>query len=130
MIQQDFNSLLQFIRESDPKYFNQMTLGKLIQELEKLPKDKLIEKIGKPHSYRGYYSDLAFERQEGTIAIGELLNELKNNCLNAEFQGYKGGEYKMTSDTVVWIATYGCCGEKIIDLQDNEIIAFVCEKDE
>ena len=80
MIQQDFNSLLQFIRESDPKYFNQMTLGKLIQELEKLPKDKLIEKIGKPHSYRGYYSDLAFERQEGTIAIGELLNELKNNC--------------------------------------------------
>jgi hypothetical protein len=37
-------------------------LGELIEALEKLPEDRVLP-VGfdKPHSYRGYYNELAFE---------------------------------------------------------------------
>ena len=37
----------------------QMTLGQLIEILESMPADTEIRGLNCPHSYRGYYSDLA-----------------------------------------------------------------------
>ena len=96
----------------------QMTLGELIIKLESIDKKIEIEGIGEPHSYRGYYEDLAFEKTNSKITVGELLNIAKE-CLNQTFTGYKGGDFTMTKTTPIWISNYGCCGVKIIDI-DND----------
>jgi len=96
----------------------QMTLGQLIAELEKLPPDKKIQGIGSPHSYRGYYDDLAFEPKGKKTTAAKLLAECKG-AMGKVFVGYKGGDFVMGELTPVWIAEYGSTGEKIIALNKN-----------
>jgi len=107
---------------------SQMTLGRFIKELESLPKDKEIENICDPHSYRGYYSDLSFERKEGTQTVEELLNICKQ-CLGETFTGYKGGEFYMDEHTPLWIAEYGNCGDKIMNIIDGTILIIETKED-
>lgn len=97
---------------------SQMTLGKLIKQLETMPADSIVESIGSPHSYRGYYSDLAFERVSGVVTIKDLLASCKS-AMGQVFEGYKGGDYVMGALTPVWIASYGSCGVKIMALNES-----------
>ncbi len=85
----------------------QMTLGCLIAELEKLPPERTIVGFGNPHSYRGYYSDLAFEPTEDEITVIHLLTICREDCMGQKFVGYKGGDFYMTAETPVWISDYG-----------------------
>lgn len=89
-------------------------LGNLIDDLEKYPKYANVQiapfclyPTGLT-SYRGYYSDLAITySQEGKVLnCGELLNVCKK-AVGKKFYGYKGGEFKMSRKTVVWLAPYG-----------------------
>lgn len=92
----------------------QMTLGKLIAALEAMPSDAEVTNLNGPHSYRGYYSDLAFQRGEGTRPAAELLAECKA-AMGQVFEGYKGGDYVMGALTPLWISTYGhSSGTKIM----------------
>jgi hypothetical protein len=50
--------------------------------------------------------------------VAEAL-AIVNPCLGEVFTGYKGGEFGMTKATPVWIAHYGCCGKKIMEIDDN-----------
>lgn len=93
----------------------QMTLGKLISELEAMPEGAEVANLTSAHSYRGYYSDLAFEQVEGTRPATDLLAECKA-AMGQVFCGYKGGDYVMGVLTPVWLASYGCCGAKLIAL--------------
>lgn len=109
---------------------SQMTLGKFISELEKLPQDKEIENLRSPHSYRGYYSDLALTLGSGTRTVGSLLEELRNMCLGKVFGGYKGGDFYMDENTPLWIAKYGETGVKIMSIQHGEPVQLItCEDD-
>lgn len=94
---------------------SQMTLGKLIKRLEELPPETPVG-IGNPHSYRGYYSDLAFDPAISTAA--EALARCRA-AMGEVFQGYKGGDFQMGSLTPVWIAHYGDCGKKIVAVADD-----------
>ena len=96
----------------------QMTLGKMIAALEKMPSDSVVINLSRPHSYRGYYCDLAFENDSGTCQAGELLAVCKS-AIGKTFEGYKGGNYTMKESTPVWIAEYGCCGVKLIALHEG-----------
>lgn len=69
----------------------------------------------KPHSYRGYYSDLALEPQDQPVKSKTLLSELKD-VLNKELTGYKGGEFLMDPKTPVWRSHYGTTGEAVIKI--------------
>lgn len=92
----------------------QMTLGKLIAALEAMPSDAEVTNLNSPHSYRGYYSDLAFERGEGTRPAAELLAECKA-AMGQVFEGYKGGDYVMGALTPLWVSEYGhSSGEKLM----------------
>jgi len=102
----------------------QMTLGELINRLERVPPKTLV-KLGEPHSYRGYYCDLAFECVESTA--GEAL-AMCRECLGEVFIGYKGGDYQMGKMTPVWLAYYGSCGKKIMTIEDDG--SLVTEEDE
>lgn len=66
-------------------------------------------------SYRGFYADLAFDRARGVSSVGELLAECRK-ALGKKYNGYKGGEFEMGSDTPLWVAYYGCTGDAIVDV--------------
>ena len=114
----DFQALIdgmsaQMMRE---RAESQMTLGALIERLESLPESTLIG-LAEPHSYRGYYSDLAFE-QAGTRPVADLLAECRE-AMGKKFEGYKGGDFYMHAGTPVWVAFYGCCGDKLMLVNDD-----------
>lgn len=81
----------------------QMTLGKLITALEAMPEGAEVANLISAHSYRGYYTDLAFEQGEGTRRAVGLLTECKA-AMGQVFEGYKGGEFVMGALTPVWAA--------------------------
>lgn len=88
-------------------------LGDLIARLEREDPNRILP-IGfaEPHSYRGYYSELAFEPRRD-ISIGDML-EAARSALGATFEGYKGGNFTMNEYSDCYIATYG-------DTSDNQI---------
>lgn len=110
------NAQAQFVRAA-----TQMTLGKMIGRLAELPAGLMMDGLCYPHSYRGYYCDLAFERCGFQRTVADNLTMLKD-CVGKEFEGYKGGDFRMNEDTPVWFASYGTCGVRIMLVNDNGII--------
>ena len=89
-----------------------MNLRALIDYLIKVDlKTKVVMGFENPHSYRGYYEDLAFEPVRNTT-VRKMLKAAKS-ALGTTYGGYKGGEYKMKEYTDVWLAWEGSCGEGI-----------------
>ncbi|SEG44673.1 hypothetical protein SAMN04489712_105264 [Thermomonospora echinospora] len=89
-----------------------MTLGELIAALEAADPTKVAPNgFANPHSYRGYYEDLAFEPARN-ITIGAMLAAARS-AVGTTYQGWKGGDYTMTADTDVWLADEGYCGETL-----------------
>ena len=93
---------------------SQMTLGALIATLEQMPPDAMVDGLRRPHSYRGYYEDLAFERAEWVTARTALA--MCRLAIGRVFEGYKGGDYMMDLLTPLWIADYGRTGTRIMGL--------------
>lgn len=90
-----------------------VTLGDLIRYLESLPPDQPVEHgFSHPHSYRGYYEDLAFSPVEQTT-VGAMLQAAKS-ALGRTFHGYKGGEYTMGEHTDCWLSEHGSTGVPIV----------------
>ena len=124
------------------KTFGQMTLGQLISELEKLlPKQEEIKReygheayvvfdfeylfpIG-IDSWRGSYDELALEfacdnSKKNEMELTSFLEMLKET-VGAVLTGYKGGEYKMTEDTPVWVSNYGhSANTAVVGVIDND----------
>lgn len=95
-----------------------LTLGGAIKALEGMPPELPVEfdRGGSPesaHSYRGYYSDLAFDVTAGPVTVSDFLDQLRQ-ALGRTFEGYKGGDFAMKDDTPLWCASYGCCGAAIM----------------
>jgi hypothetical protein len=97
----------------------QMTLGKLITALEEMPEGAEVANLNSADSYRGYYSDLAFEYcPSGIRSASDLLAECRA-AMGKTLGGYKGGDFVMGKTTPLWVASYGCCGEKLIALRPD-----------
>jgi len=99
-----------------------VNLGELIDLLKVRPKDHYIRfDFGnlvptKCDSYRGYYDDLAIGFDETNYpnpTVDVVLKDLKA-AVNKEFTGYKGGEYRMTRKSRVWVANYGHTSDTVI----------------
>lgn len=79
-----------------------MMLKDLIETLKKYPDDQKVPLgFDNAHSYRGIYSDLAFEPVNDTT-VGAMLREAEG-ALGETFMGYKGGDFKMGEYTDVWL---------------------------
>lgn len=90
-----------------------ITLGELIAKLEKHDRKNPVKfedgtVPGHFMSYRGYYDHLAIDHG-GEMTVGELLDRA-NEANGTVYEGYKGGEYKMSRMTPVWVAEYGESG--------------------
>lgn len=78
---------------------------------------------GEEMSYRGYYSDLAFQDDEPPTAQRFL-----DRCIGAlggAYDGYKGGAFIMGEDTPLWRSEYGVAsGIAIIgaEVRDSNIV--------
>ena len=91
-----------------------LSLGELIDRLEQESDKDRVVPVGfcNPHSYRGYYEDLAFEIRKN-VSIQEMLDSAKS-AVGKTFTGWKGGNYKMNEWTPVWIVKeQGYCGESL-----------------
>lgn len=101
-----------------------MTLGDLIQALEAADPNRLCP-LGfrNPHSYRGYYDELAFEPRRDVL-VSDMLSDARS-AVGATYCGWKGGEYKMDLFTPVWLAVGGECGEAIGPI----LLAFILGED-
>lgn len=99
----------------------QMTLGDLIKTLSGLDSLALIDEITNPHSYRGYYCDLAFERGTGRMRAADAL-KMCNSCMGKVFEGYKGGDFVMGELTPVWITYEGNIGVRIMGIKSDGTI--------
>jgi len=101
-----------------------MTLGKYINILETIPKEKIIPiGLGNPHSWRGSYDELSFELVPN-ITVGEMLKQAKG-AKNTTMIGWKGGEFLMTENTSINIDEEGnwSDGETIFTLLFNLMFA-------
>jgi len=88
------------------------TLGQLIQILESTPQDLRVPRgFSNPHSYRGYYDELAFEPAVN-VTVAEMLADAKS-VHGQTFEGWKGGEYTYSDHTPVWLAMQGRTGESL-----------------
>lgn len=90
-----------------------MNLGQLIDALEDAPQDYVAPLgFGTPHSYRGYYEDVAFSPAQN-VPVCEMLAWAKY-ALNRKFDGYKGGVFTMHPYVDCYIADYDTSsGDKI-----------------
>lgn len=79
-----------------------MNLGKLISRLQSEDPNREVP-IGfcNPHSHRGDYSELAFTVDLGS-SIGSLLSAAVY-AIDRDFEGYKGGTYRMTLETECYL---------------------------
>lgn len=89
-----------------------MQLQELIDALETYdPSIVVREGFAEPHSYRGYYEQLAFEPAY-SVTIGSMLDAARS-AVGTTYHGYKGGSYTMEEWTSVHLANYGECGDEL-----------------
>jgi hypothetical protein len=90
-----------------------LDLASLIATLEKEDPAKVVPiGFGDPHSYRGFYEDVAFEVRTN-VTVGEML-AAANSAVGETFQGWKGGDNTMRLSTPVWLVSEeGRCGESL-----------------
>lgn len=87
-----------------------LSLGDLITVLESHHPAKVVPLgFARPHSYRGFYDELAFEPANYVTVAGML--QAARSALGATYQGWKGGDYTMNEYTPVWLAERGSTGE-------------------
>ncbi|WP_234102481.1 hypothetical protein, partial [Streptomyces venezuelae] len=86
-----------------------MTLDELITTLDAAdPTLVLPHGFTNPHSYRGYYEELAFEPATN-VSVADMLADARS-ALGTTFTGWKGGEFTMRGYTDCWLAQEGSAG--------------------
>ena len=108
-IQKMLNVMSDSMRQTQKGYH--MSLGDFIATLGAAPEAKPVfleggGSVNRPHSYRGYYSDLALQPTEDAVTAGALLAECQA-VLGKDLAGYKGGDFMMDEETPMWVSHYG-----------------------
>ncbi len=91
-------------------FHEQWTLGMLIDALAKRPDDQSIRfdfagyYPGELCSHRGFYECLAIIPTRALILASETRRRL-GAAVGQDFAGYKGGVYRMTRDTPLWVVS-------------------------
>ena len=84
-------------------------------------------------SYRGYYEDLYIDvtDEENTITVKDLLLLLDQALSKGEMYGYKGGDYTIDKNTLLWFSKYSeCFGVFPTDVIEFENKAIIITKHE
>jgi hypothetical protein len=108
---------LQIKKQQEGRARTQITLGELMDVLMKY-KDKGSYYVAatNPHSYRGFYSDIALE-PDIMCPLDALVDRLTEVLDGETFGGYKGGDFTYNENTPVFIAVKGELGYPLIGLR-------------
>ncbi|KQX43526.1 hypothetical protein ASD97_25985 [Streptomyces sp. Root63] len=83
-----------------------MVLEDLIEMLESTDSNTVVKNgFNHPHSYRGFYRDLAFEPARN-VRVEDMLADARS-ALGETFEGWKGGDYTMGRYTECWLSIEG-----------------------
>ena len=86
-----------------------MELGDLIKMLEAADPDMVVPNgFNHPHSYRGYYHELAFEPAQN-VTVREMLEAAKG-AVGTTYEGWKGGDFTMQEYSDCWLSEEGRAG--------------------
>lgn len=89
-----------------------MQLGELITVLENTDPDLILpDGFAHPHSWRGHYTQLAFEPARN-VTVAAMLRDAQS-ADGATYQGWKGGDYIMTRHSDVYLAVRGDVGQEL-----------------
>ncbi len=93
-----------------------ITLGELIDVLSQAGANNTVQfdfsckAPGPVASYRGYYDHLALDPDGPSPVRVETMLQNLNDAVGSVFEGYKGGDFRMSRDTPIWVAAYGESG--------------------
>lgn len=87
-----------------------------------------------PHgldSYRGYYEDLSLDYacESPAMRVGRLL-KMFEDAVGKTYQGYKGGDFTMSTKTLVWVAPYGNTGRMLTDIKSENGVTTIITKED
>lgn len=80
-----------------------------------MPEGAEVANLRDAHSWAGATTSTWRLSEKKERQAAELLAECKA-AMGKVFCGYKGGDYVMGALTPVWLASYGCCGPKLMAL--------------
>ncbi|AMS02724.1 hypothetical protein BJD55_gp042 [Gordonia phage Yvonnetastic] len=103
------------------KTYQRRTLNDLIAGLEMLPYDAPVRGLdGCVHSYRGYYERNATKDLRGGFRKAGDLAARYRASIGDPIHGWKGGEYKVQGEELIYYADYGDTGPCILGLEPND----------
>lgn len=101
------------------KTYKRHTLGELIEALRALPANAMVHGLDLDvDSYRGYYDRNAIA--PGPSVNAHDLADTYTKQIGNLTHGYKGGEYSVKADELVYYASYGDTGPSIIGLEASD----------
>jgi hypothetical protein len=120
MTKSEFETLFSTMKKAwqQDRADTQMTLCTLLKTLDGLHALDLVEGFKRPHSYRGYYDDVAFEPAGEKMKVCDLIAICKS-AIGKTFEGWKGGSFEMDETTPVWIAERGESGKRLIAINTD-----------
>ncbi len=87
----------------------------ICQWFEEHEVDEVIITIHSPHSYRGYYDQIAYEYIcNSSSNVSSFLQDIKDG-LDDFYEGYKGGSFFMDDETDIHLAFYGNTGVPVTE---------------
>lgn len=108
MNEQDILKMIQRMRDERIENADNLTVGALLEQLDsfeenkklRLSTGKFFSLSGEFDSYRGYYEDLAIDKDHATdestaSTVFDLKKVLNNALEQGEMCGYKGGDYSI-----------------------------------
>lgn len=92
--------------------FGGITIEEALSILREYPFDRVVrDGFSSPASWRGAYSELAVEPDEG-VTVWHMIDTL-TLAIGTTYYGYKGGEFTMSKHSEVHLANWGELGEPL-----------------
>ena len=101
------------------KVYEALTLGEFIALLETLGNAPVRGFDGKIHSYRGYYERNATTPADYVLAADTLANAYRAE-IGKEIHGWKGGDYTVKADELIYYTAPRDTGAAIAGLTPGE----------
>lgn len=136
----DIKQILEMASEMRKSGASNLTIGEMQSKLEQFNNEDQVTFLngkyfdGDFDSYRGYYVDMYLgysDEDQGKNTVEDLKQALESALKQGVMEGYKGGTYSIDHDTLLWLSSYGCCGDMIVDVVEYKgDIVIVTKEDE
>jgi len=135
----DIQAMLKMMHDARKSSATNLTIGEMLNKLNQFDDDENVVFTnemffdGTWGSYRGYYEDMYIGCRfddKGLNTVGNIKNTLMEALETGIMEGYKGGEYSVNNDTLVWFARYGSTGDMIVDVKKLNGTIFIITKED